>query len=668
LFFATVEGWGWGKKVNWMRKRLGLVVLVLLVIAALLTQTLLEAVDDHRNGSQLIAAPLARHNDLPSKIAPSQGDFLVRSPPYSDQRFVYVVKSTGDSRSMFLREIERTWGRFASIAFVATDETPPGLDDAQRSQPFRPRASPTGLAVLPCGEGKGDAVKTYRAIQALCPRADNESFFVLVEESSFVVVFNVEKTISLAFRADEPLYAGSTLFSGDTHLVGGGGGVVLSRRTLRDFCDAAERPDTSVSECRVGAVAHQPGDVALARCLAQLHAQSNGTRGALATHIDGMSLLGIDDVVAPPGRPTNCGVDWIPKHHHCSPPPSVLLTLKIGREDLPIFTEVAYMVFRHDTLRTAREERFVEAWKRHIASDVRSRRNSRVVEKSPDDTVRFTRYKPHVAAAGREVNVAYTVLTTHEQHGTRLLALLTSWGKYANIPFLVSDSDERPAEFLTNLGLEEHSRNVPILRLGERGRHELGKKTLRGLAELCKVDAEFFVFADDDTFVVVPNLEGELGLRFSASAPLFLGSALTHLEHPIGSGGAGMVFSNATMRRFCQRTETSESLCSHLNPRVQGQPGDVAASLCMVELGVDITHSDGFHPLPMGSSTNADDPNCGVWWIPKAHRCRPAISRSVTWHYTDQRRFALYEYFMFHFVGLSEMIPDQEVMDAREGT
>ena len=67
-------------------------------------------------------------------------------------------------------------------------------------------------------------------------------------------------------------------------------------------------------------------------------------------------------------------------------------------------------------------------------------------------------------------------------------------------------------------------------------------------------DADWFVKADDDTFIVMENLRHFLSNYYSKEAHYF-GRNFKYMTHDYNSGGAGYVFSRETLLRFISVTD-----------------------------------------------------------------------------------------------------------------
>ena len=244
-------------------------------------------------------------------------------------------------------------------------------------------------------------------------------------------------------------------------------------------------------------------------------------------------------------------------------------------------------------------------------------------------------FEPHLPPYS-DKKFVYTVLTTRQFHGSRLKNIMRTWGQHVNIPFITTDALD-PA-FPT------------ALVLGAEGKGDLGGKTLQALKKFCEFDSDFYVFTDDDSFVVAKNLESVIAANYDRDSALYAGYTLTHTVKPFVGGGGGIVFSNNTIKNFCAvaKSEKPPVECSWEHQRAA--PGDMAISHCMNYLGVAATHQHGFYPFPITELMKERDNWCNVtWWVPKHLKCNPPVSRVISFHYVPEDQYRMLYYFLYLF-------------------
>ncbi|CAJ1084147.1 glycoprotein-N-acetylgalactosamine 3-beta-galactosyltransferase 1 [Xyrichtys novacula] len=132
------------------------------------------------------------------------------------------------------------------------------------------------------------------------------------------------------------------------------------------------------------------------------------------------------------------------------------------------------------------------------------------------------------------------------------------------------------------------------------GRENLYWKTIEAFRYIHKHhmdDADWFLKADDDTFLVVENLRYLLS-KFDKEKPLYMGKRYSpFVNQGYMSGGAGYVISKEALRRFVKGFETGE--CTHFS-----SIEDMALGKCMETMKVeaadtrDIKGRERFNPYP----------------------------------------------------------------------
>jgi len=104
---------------------------------------------------------------------------------------------------------------------------------------------------------------------------------------------------------------------------------------------------------------------------------------------------------------------------------------------------------------------------------------------------------------------------------------------------------------------DENNASFPTIGFGtKKGREHLAVKTMKAFDYIYKHhinDADWFLKADDDTYVIVENLRHLLS-EYSPSEPIYFGYPFKVLvKQGYFSGGAGYVLSRAALERFGKR-------------------------------------------------------------------------------------------------------------------
>lgn len=149
------------------------------------------------------------------------------------------------------------------------------------------------------------------------------------------------------------------------------------------------------------------------------------------------------------------------------------------------------------------------------------------------------------------------------------------------------------------------------------GRDNLYWKTIRAFQYIHQHhldEADWFLKADDDTFVVVENLRYTLS-KFDPEQPLYLGRRFAaFISQGYMSGGAGYVLSKEALRRFVKGFDAGE--CTHIS-----SIEDMALGKCMETMKVepadsrDVKGRHTFHPFPPDHYLIRRPPRPRPWYL-----------------------------------------------------
>ena len=165
-------------------------------------------------------------------------------------------------------------------------------------------------------------------------------------------------------------------------------------------------------------------------------------------------------------------------------------------------------------------------------------------------------------------------------------------------------------------------------------------------------DADWFLKADDDTYVIVENLRYMLS-KLNTSEPHYIGRYITSPEG-YNSGGAGYVFSRETLRRF--KKALGEPSCPQHH-----QYEDVAVGVCLKAQGVrpvstrDARGKETFIPIPLEKHLTADYVGDESRWMKEVNYPLPykdgpesCSDYPISFHYIKEAMAYRMEYLVYH--------------------
>ncbi|KAL4222089.1 Core 1 synthase [Mactra antiquata] len=239
----------------------------------------------------------------------------------------------------------------------------------------------------------------------------------------------------------------------------------------------------------------------------------------------------------------------------------------------------------------------------------------------------------------QRVRVLCWVMTCADNLQSKAVHVRNTWAQRCNK--LVFISSENNASFPT-IGLD-----IP------EGREHLTGKTMRALRYMYDHhfdEADWFMKADDDTYVILENLRYFLSGQ-NKDDPIFFGHHFkTIVKQGFFSGGAGYVLSKEAMRRFGARANDTK-LC-----RQDGIAEDVEFGKCMENLGVKAGNSSDkygrsrFHCFDPQTHLMGGYPD----WYYKydahgAQKGRESMSDyAISFHFVPPAKMYALEYFIYH--------------------
>ncbi|XP_017066354.1 glycoprotein-N-acetylgalactosamine 3-beta-galactosyltransferase 1 [Drosophila eugracilis] len=237
-----------------------------------------------------------------------------------------------------------------------------------------------------------------------------------------------------------------------------------------------------------------------------------------------------------------------------------------------------------------------------------------------------------------ETRVLCMVLTTPKNHLTRGRRVKGTWGKRCNKLIFISTLEDRELGAI-DVGVPEERKNLYLkMRIA-----------LDYVYQNYGEDYDWFLKADDDTFVIMENLRLLL-YPYDPEAALYFGHRFRS-SFPQGymSGGAGYVMSRDALRRLNLFAFNNTHLCPINNMSEDRQIG-----FCLQNVGVvagdsrDEEGRDRFLPLSLKSmlpSFPTDN------WLHKLTFYEPAnetgSTSGISFHYVKNYEFEMYEFLLY---------------------
>ncbi|CAG2174581.1 unnamed protein product [Oppiella nova] len=241
------------------------------------------------------------------------------------------------------------------------------------------------------------------------------------------------------------------------------------------------------------------------------------------------------------------------------------------------------------------------------------------------------------------------ITTQPKNHNSRAKAVKNTWGQRCDVLYFVSSQPD-PSYPIIDVKCDKEDHN----HLWCKNRNGI----IFGFQEYVD-DFDWFLKADDDTYVIVENLRHLLS-SYDTNDPLFFSLPFVYQNVKYPSGGAGYIFSKETITRLVNRLTDETTDRKHCHTKSQDGADDIEIGRCLEGLGVQFVETRDklgrgrflpflpFHFLKPDGDIYKEAAWLANYSLYKYKQGFDCCSDSlITFHYVNAPDQYVYEYFIY---------------------